>query len=387
MSVYNSHELPIGHELLGVDNATSLKTISDHINAVYTLPPYSVYVVSRQTIKEPEITPYAEFNSELVHFSDGAIRELTRATPLTQGHTRKNAELVVSGTDALFTGPKGINKINILGLANLGYNVEWLHHQGRHAELPKDYETAKKVGHFLLGKNLGRSAHHQHALFYHLSILGGISYNDKELLSIGDSRGAMTGEAIDALAPQYDRSVVYSDYIAACFEHRPQIKDIPDLLRILPVESKSLGKIMLNRIVDVVRTRDVSSIAQHLGTVDLHPMNLTHEIAWIWPLMSGDAGQYAKAVPLDAVGTRTLEVKDKMSQHSSWTNEYSKRPGLRIIHRDGTHLDLLREQNDRLERFGRLMQSVKEHDFSLSNISTSTMDKVIYGDNSELVTP
>ncbi len=373
-----------GHELPDTEFVPTVEAVNSHHQAVAELPPYEVHVVKRETIGEIEITPRAEYSSELVYFSDGAIRELTRGTPNARYFGQNQSDFPISGTDALGTGPKGINRKIITGLVELGYNVEWLHHQGRHAEIPTDIDALKKMGHFLFGKSVGRSAHHQHALFDHLSTFGGIIYDDRRLLSVGDSRGAMTGEAVDALAPQYGRSVLFSDYIAACFEHSPGVKNIPNLLRIMiPREGRSLGKLIIEKAIEVVRTGNTDEITDYLGTIDFHPMNVTHELAWLWPLMSGDAGKYSKAVPLDAVGVRTLEDKDVMSQQESWQHEYSKRRGLRVINRDGTHLDLVREQQVRIDRFERLLTVVNERDISVSGVPHDEMDKVIYGQDSE----
>ena len=368
-----------GHELPETEFVPTLEAVNSHFQAVAELPTYDVHVVKRKTIGEIEITPRAEFSSELVYFSDGAIRELTRATPNARHFGQNQSDFPVSGTDALGTGPKGINRKIVRGLVELGYNVEWLHHQGRHAELPTDIASVKQMGHFLFGKSVGRSAHHQHALFDHLAKFGGIIYDDKNLLSVGDSRGAMTGEAVDALAQQYGRNVLFSDYIAACFEHRPERKDIPDLLRMFPREGRSLGRMIVGKMIEVVRTGNTDEITDYLGTIDLHPMNVTHELAWLWPLMSGDAGKYAKAVPLNAVGVRTLEDNDIMSQQQSWQDEYSKRRGIRVINRGGTHLDLVHEQQARIDRFERLLQASHEHDDSISGIPHAVMDKVIHG--------
>ena len=378
-----SYAPPLGHEVLSAQSSSAPEEIINQMEAVMNLPPYDVHVTNRKSIGEPEQTPQAEYHSELVYFSDGAIRELTRATPNARW-SPNISPYPVSATDALGTGPKGINRnIIIKGLAERGYYVEWLHHQGRHAEIPTNPEALKRMIHFIFGKSVGRSAHHQHALFDHLAEFGGVIYDPSQLLSVGDSRSAETGEAVDALAPQNNRRVLYGDYTAACFEHKPEPKEIPELLSIPLREGFSLGKLALGKLIDFVRSGDPRHITDYAGTLDLHPMNQLHELAWIWPLMCGDAGKYAKAVPLDAVGTRTLMTGDVMSQHLSLKEVHKPRRHIRFLLIDGTHFDLVRQQQDRLDRFERLAISLREHDFSFADITKSEMDEVIYGKDSK----
>lgn len=378
--VTNAYPALAEHDLPSTEGHTLTNDISYQSPVLPDLPPCDVHVVKRVSIGEPEQTPRAEFNSELVYFSDGAIQELTRGTPNTSWHGDNIPPFAINGGDALGTGPLGINRTSIKYLAEeLGYHVEWLHHQGRHAEIPRSLTAIKRMGHFLFGKSVGRSAHHQHALFDHLGNYGGALYDTSQLLSAGDSRQAETGEAFDAVAAFFNHKVLFSDYTANCFHHKPELKDVPDLLLTPIREGWSLGRLALDKFIDVVRSGDPEHITKYCGTFDPHFMNLIHEAAWIWPLSCGDAGKNAEHVPLDAVGVRTLLADDKMSQPAAWIKEHAKRPNIRVILKPGTHIDLVRQQQDRFDRFERLSQKLREHAFSISDISYEEMDWVIYG--------
>ncbi len=110
--------------------------------------------------------------------------------------------------------------------------------------------------------------------------------------------------------------------------------------------------------------------AELLGTFDLHPMNVVHEIAWILPLLNGESGKYANAVPLNARGVRTLFKNDKMSQHESWQAAHADRPGIEFLILPGSHLTLaLPEiQAMRHDRFTRLLNQMKQHNFKLPDV-------------------
>jgi hypothetical protein len=260
----------------------------------------------------------------------------------------------------LCTGPSGFNATVIDGLARRGFAVAWLHHQGRHTELPTNLPKALQFAQFIVKKSIGRSAHHQHGL------LDDLAYNSdhdtRTILSIGDSRSSMTGEAVDALAPMYDRTVLYSDYTASCFEHRPTASELPALAASLPHEGAAFI-----RLARKLRQDPDQDAASYLGTFDIHPLNLIHEAAWLVPLIRGDAGRYGDAIPLDQNGVRTHLNGDTWSSGgSAWEEKYLIRPNIHLIKRgltnghEARHFDLADPgiQADRFERLERVTDEV-----------------------------
>ncbi len=340
--------------------------------ATESLHPYPGTVLSRESMKAPEARPYATFYEELVTFTDGAVRTLTRVDPNLKffGEEQRNPFLVIAG-DALCTGPTGFNATVIDALARRGFAVDWLHHQGRHTELPTNLPKALQFARFIVKKSVGRSAHHQHGL---LDDLARNSDHDTDtVLSIGDSRSSMTGEAFDALAPMYDRTTLYSDYNASCFEHLPTASEIPRLAASLPLEGAALI-----RLARKLRKDPDFDIASYFGTFDVHLLNLIHEAAWLVPLMRGDAGRYGDAVPLNQNGVRTHLNGDTWSSGGvDWAAKYTIRPNIHLIQRElpnghkARHFDLADPdiQADRYDRLDRVTDEV------LSGHSTpSTLD-------------
>ena len=333
----------------------------DYLAATAALHPYPSMVISRESMGTPTELAYATIHEEKLRFSDGAVRTLTRVDPKTSYFAPEQLNpYLVSAGDALCTGPSGFNAKVIDGLAQRGFAVAWLHHQGRHSELPTNLPKAMQFARFILKKSVGRSAHHQHGMLDDLAINS--DHDTEQVLSIGDSRSAMTGEAVDALANLYGRTVYYSDYNASCFEHRPTLKELPGLSVSLPLEMAALV-----RLGRKLRHDPDFDVADYTGTFDPHPLNVIHEAAWLIPLMRGDAGRYGDAVPLDQNGVRTHLNGDTWSSGGkAWESKYLIRPNIHLIQRgltDGRkarHLDLADPeiQGDRFDRLERTTEEI-----------------------------
>lgn len=332
--------------------------------AADNLPHHDISVIDSEPLTDAGSTDKSQFYQGKVLFSDGAAQLQTLAVPK-KIWTGANgiSPYIISGRDALFTGPDGFNRFLIDYLANLGYRVRWLHHLG-----PQAKRDPVQILHSLAGKSVGRSAIQHHAYLDHIaeSEPAGTGI----ILGAGDSRAAMEGEAIDALAPSNNRTVAYSDYIGACFAHRLSGKEVRELPKTLFKEGRALGGIALSHLKDAVKNRDFSQARDMLGTTDMRVINLLHEIAWIPALMSGISGKYGSAIPLDRIGARTYMAGDGMSQPEAWTKIHSVRPGMRIFIEAGAHMDhsTTEIQQKRLDRYKRLMEQMREHDFMLPSV-------------------
>jgi hypothetical protein len=167
--------------------------------AFLELPTYEVNVLRRTTHKDLGETPFARFTQEVVRFDDGAVRLLTRTAPKERYFGNSGViPYAISGGDALFTGPDGMNAEFIDSYAKIGYPVIWLHHQGRHAPFPTNRERIKTMAHFLSSKSVGKSAHHDHAVIDDLESKEAVDFNTAVILRDGFSRSSMSGEAFIA---------------------------------------------------------------------------------------------------------------------------------------------------------------------------------------------
>lgn len=339
-------------------------------NALSALPPYDVRVLRRSTHKEKEELTYGTFHQETVRYSDGAVRLVSIGEP-NPSYFQKDGispNVIVSG-DPYFTGPDGINADKLRSMVQLGYHVVWPHHQGRHSVAPTSREHLQTMWRFLSNKGVGRSAHQDQALLDHLA--PSAAFSTQEVHVEGYSRSSMKGQAFVALSEQHDRKVIYSDLDAPCFAHESSPKElIEGFLRQLPHGVRGLGRLATQVSTLGAAMGEPNKLRGYLGTFDPHPLNLLHELAWMRPLINGDAGTYAEAMPLDSLGVITLFDKDYMSQQADWRRIHAARPGIVIREKEGSHLAGAYPENLKLkyDRFERIQQYRLEHNLSLTGI-------------------
>ena len=353
-------------EIVKIESFNKAKTLAMHTAdqqaAFDALPPYSVNVLERKTHKDLGETPYGRFTQEAVHFDDGAIRLVTRGEPKQKYFGRKAiSPYPISEGDPWLTGPHGLNEEVTDRLVELGYPVIWLHHQGRHASW-----NFRTMARFLSTKSVGKSAHHDHALFDNLEV-SGVDFSTFEVIRGGFSRSAMSGEAFVAEAPLYDRTILHSDLTAKCFAHVPNLFEFVKTMSDQgPEEARGLVRLIGNLICRE-RGGEIGIIKKYAGTLDLHPMNILHELAWIRPLLSGDDGIYSGAIPLDTPGVRVFLTKDEMSHYTHHQLIHAKHPNLAILVEPGSHLDGAHQiaVDNRIERFANVIKYMRKHDMNL----------------------
>jgi len=347
-----------------LDSVNFLATHNAEQQAAFdALPAYPVKVIKRETYKDLGETAYGRFTEEKVWFDDGAERSVTRGEPKINHFASKIiSPYPISDGDPWLTGPNGFNEEVIDRLVNLGYPVIWLHHQGRHASW--DIKTMAK---FIATKSVGKSANHDHALFDDLEASGSVDFMTNKIIRGGFSRSAMSGEAFVAEAPRYDRTVLHSDLTAKCFAHMPNLYELTKtILEQLPKETKGLVKLIGNLICRE-HSGEIGILKKYAGTLDLHPMNLLHELAWIKPLISGDDGIYSRAIPLDTSGVRVFLNKDDMSHYTDHQLIHQKHPNLAILVEPGCHLEGAHQiaVDNRIKRFSNVINYMRSHDMSL----------------------
>lgn len=372
----------------GMENVVALRPGDEYFalppdeaqrKALETLPPYEVHITRWSEHKKPETVDQGTFHQETVRFSDGAVRLMTRFVPSENWFgTSGISPYPISATDALGTGPNGFNRWLMEQLAEEGFPIIWLHHQGRHSVLPFTRARWQTMQRFLANKSVGRSAHHQLALLNHLD--GKLPHQTRQVVKIGDSRSSMEGEAEEALAPGYGCEVLYADYNAECFSHRAGADELIRLgLDQLPRERQALIRNIAEIAKEDLPNRDFRRLLGFIGTMDMRPLNLLHEAAWMRPLFNGDSGMYSKAVPLDAVGHRTQLSGDDMSHQTEVEQIHSIRPDIHVDILSGPkgerlqHIDLLSSyvQNRRMGRMRRVTNFMYEHDMDLTGIKLS----------------
>lgn len=358
---------PLAEE--GVFNSDDMYAVQQ---AAYdNLPEYPVTVVRRSSHKPPESTSYATIYQESVRYSDGAVRLATIAEPKESYFGSDGiSRYAVSSGDPWLTGPDGLNKYKIDELANRGFFVIFNHHQGRHSLWPINRERIESAKRFLSSKSVGKSAHHDHALLDDLSPYADCNFD--QVIRESYSRSAMSGKAFISLGPRYGRETVWADLEAPCFEHEGDVIELLETaVQQIPKEAVGLGKLALKYATQAIRHADPAQLLRMLGTFDLHPLNVAHEVAWIKPLINGDAGVYGRAMPLDIAGVLTLYSGDIMSHQQDWRAMHRGRPNFAIVEKSGPHVAGAFPENLQMKfhHFDRLMDYMRQNDMSLTGIT------------------
>ena len=171
-----------------------------------------------------------------------------------------------------------------------------------------------------------------------------------EIITLGESRGAMTGFGFDVPKYSGDRRVAYADLTAPCFPRQAKWIESPQILAQLLPEALSLGalawKLRGNRLRHYPAT--LHGDLEYYGK----------EAVKIFGLMSGQAGALAvNGRPETPMNVRIFE-KDGWSRADEWENIFKDRPRVRTVRTDGYHLAIAEPST--LKYIEARMQTLKE---------------------------
>lgn len=233
----------------------------------------------------------------------------------------------IIGTSAWFTSTEGHNEHTVRNMMRAGNIVLFVGAEG-------SYEPASKPapkGPISLADSASTVLNFSYHLGKELEEEG-IDINTEKRIVIGESRGAMVGMGITALAKEFGQEVILSDLTAPCLPRPMHLKDIKDLAGQLREEPKELiklaGRLTLARLV------------HYPSTLDLSPYSLRHQIAIGFALFSGEAGALARKIPSDALMHITVFNKDFASMENEWKAIFTNHSNVRITPLSGSHLTL-----------------------------------------------
>jgi hypothetical protein len=323
-------ELARNEEVMGSFNPSEVTHIQEY------LPPempahildYKVKSLERKSLKDPEVTHTgAHIYQELCTFYDSnghkIVREATIALPNT--NLVEEIPIPVVATDPWTTGVRGLNRIKVKQLVDMGYPVVWLHHADERSPLQRD-------------KSITRSARQIHVLMDDLS--GNSDFSVEDVLVDGYSRGGMTGEKFIALANQHDRNVAFSILDAPCFaEDMTAAEKRATLVRQLPREAMGIASIAVRHFMYGIKNGDMSTLIELAKTPNFHPRNVWQEFMWKDALINAHVGPMIEHLPKDTAGIRNFFEKDEMSQIATYVDLYKQRPGIVVEAHDGPHVE------------------------------------------------
>lgn len=163
--------------------------------------------------------------------------------------------------------------------------------------------------------------------------LNNMDVRGEEIITLGESRGAMTGFGFDTEEYSGDRRARYSDLTAPCFARKPLLEEADDIAAQLLSEIKTLGKLG----VDLFSNK---MLRQKSGTLHKDPEYYLKEVIKAWNLMNGQAGDLARAGRPDTPMHIRVFESDGWSQANDWEILFENRPQVKIERATGFHLDI-----------------------------------------------
>lgn len=299
--------------------------------ALATLTMPQVAVISRKSRNDPERFAGSTIYRESVRFSDGSVRLATIVEP-----DVPVTDVLTVSADPWVTGEKGFNKGEIEQMAELSLPLVWLHHQSRHRIFPPTRSRLLTLTNLATSKGIAQAAGQELALVNDLSTNS--DRDHKKLMRRGYSRSGMSGNAFIVQAEEQGAEVVFSHHEAECFPHAI---GMVALAKTFVKQSVREGITISGGATELINLRDVGGtvcrVVEYLQTLDIHPMNIANEMLWIKEFMSGEAGDYAQAVRLDAKGIRLHYEADEWAQISKWLPINNSRPGIVTVEMPGAH--------------------------------------------------
>lgn len=204
------------------------------------------------------------------------------------------SDVPILQTPAWMTGLHGHNQISQHKLAEAGFDSLLIGHVGEERD-----SWAREIGNAVLHSSLvaselqdihlGRQAHHMLSVHKVMGEITGLSTTEANVF--GESRGAMTGLGVVALASKFDTKINKAMLISPCFETGVGEEVLTELLIQLPSEVVgmvgAIGHVSFNRLV------------RSASTINLSPKSLLYEMAHGPTLFRGDAGKFVEHIPKD----------------------------------------------------------------------------------------
>lgn len=152
-------------------------------------------------------------------------------------------------------------------------------------------------------------------------------------LVLGESRGAMIAEGLDALAENFCQEMLFIDEVAPVLPEK--LDSFYDLIKLgeqiakEPMEMyRLLGKLTLARL------------RYYPKTIDIRLDCLRHQVMIGGALFSGETGALARNTPNTTLKHISLFQNDFASDHKVWEEIYTNHPLTRIVTLPGSHMTI-----------------------------------------------
>lgn len=150
---------------------------------------------------------------------------------------------------------------------------------------------------------------------------------------LGESRGGMVAEGIDALAEDFAQDILFSEEVAPCLPEK--LKSLADLYHLCEQIAKEPRE-----MYRLAGTLTLSRLRYYPYTIDVRGDCLRHQAIIGGALFSGEAGALARKHSDDTLKHLTVFENDFASKKSVWENIYEDNNQVRITPLPGGHMTI-----------------------------------------------
>lgn len=234
----------------------------------------------------------------------------------------------VIGTTAWTTSLRGHNERTVRNLMRGGNYVFYVGHEGSYVidEPPTPISpislanSAAAVLNFSyhIGQELRQTGHDIDAAMR---------------LGLGESRGAMVGEGLDALAADFDQDMLFVDEVAPCLPEK--LDSAYDLLKL----AEQIGR-EPNEMRRLLGKLTLRQLWYYPKTIDIRRDCLRHQVMIGGALFSGETGALSRHVPGNTLKHISVFHNDFASMTHVWEATYGDNPFVRLTPLTGSHMTI-----------------------------------------------
>ena len=234
----------------------------------------------------------------------------------------------VIGTTAWTTSLRGHNERTVRNLMRAGNYVFYVGHEGSYVadEPPEPHSPI----------SLANSAGAVLNFSYHMGLelrKAGYDVDETLRLGLGESRGAMVGEGLDALAADFAQDILFIDEVAPCLPEK--LDSMYDVMKLAEQVCREPNE--MRRLVGKLTLRQ---LWYYPKTIDIRRDCLRHQVIIGGALFSGETGALSRHVPGNTLKHISVFDNDFASMTHVWESTYGDNPFVRLTPLTGSHMTI-----------------------------------------------
>ena len=234
----------------------------------------------------------------------------------------------VIGTTAWTTSLRGHNERTVRNLMRGGNYVFYVGHEGSYVVDEPPVPTSPI--------SLANSAAAVLNFSYHIGQelrKAGHDVDESMRLGLGESRGAMIGEGLDALAADFAQDMLFIDEVAPCLPEK--LDSLYDLIKL----AEQIGR-EPNEMRRLIGKLTLRQLRYYPRTIDIRRDCLRHQIMIGGALFSGETGALSRHVPCNTLKHISVFDNDFASMTHVWETTYGDNPYVRLTPLKGGHMTI-----------------------------------------------